>query len=51
MVRPLYEKATNRRGFHLFEGAGHYDVYDKEPYIGEAVDKLDDFSEKHLSTA
>ena len=45
----LFEKATNRQGFHVIEGAGHYDMYDKEPYVDEAVGKLDDFFKQWLS--
>ena len=44
----LFEKANNRQGFHVVEDAGHYDMYDKEPYVGEAVDKLDGFFARYL---
>lgn len=45
----LFEKSSNRRGFHVIEGAGHYDMYDKEPYVTEAVDNLDSFFGRHLN--
>ena len=45
----LFEKAASRKGFHVVEGAGHYDMYDKEPYVGEAVEKLESFYRKHLT--
>ena len=45
----LFEEAGNRQGFHVVEGAGHYDMYDKEPYVGEAVDKLDAFFGEYLA--
>ena len=45
----LFEKSSNRQGFHIVEGAGHYDMYDKEPYVTEAVDNLDSFFGRHLN--
>ena len=39
----LFERANNRRGFHVVQGAGHYDLYDKSPYIDEAIERLDEF--------
>jgi len=45
----LFERANNRHGFHVVEGAGHYDMYDKSPYVDEAVEKLDEFFKQYLS--
>ena len=39
----LFERANNRHGFHVVQGAGHYDMYDKDPYIDEAVGELGRF--------
>jgi hypothetical protein len=39
----LFERADNRHSFHVVQGAGHYDMYDKSPYIAEAVEKLGEF--------
>lgn len=44
----LFERANNRHGFHVVEGAGHYDMYDKSPYVDEAVGKLDGFFKQYL---
>lgn len=44
----LFERANNRHGFHVVEGAGHYDMYDKSPYIDEAVAKLAAFFDEWL---
>jgi hypothetical protein len=44
----LFERANNRHGFHVVEGAGHYDMYDKPPYVDEAVEKLGEFFEQRL---
>lgn len=41
--KTLYERAPNRKGFHVVKGAGHYEMYDKSPYIDEAVDVLAQF--------
>ena len=46
----LFEKAHNRQGFHVIAGAGHYDMYDRQPYLGEAVDHLDGFFRTHLTS-
>ena len=46
----LFEKSSNRQGFHVIEGAGHYDMYDKEPYVSEAVDNLDGFFRRYLTS-
>ncbi|NVJ64755.1 MAG: alpha/beta hydrolase [Flavobacteriaceae bacterium] len=44
----LFAKAINPHGFHVVEGAGHYDMYDKSPFIDEAVGKLDEFFVQYL---
>ncbi|MCQ8781847.1 alpha/beta hydrolase [Mangrovibrevibacter kandeliae] len=44
----LFERANNRHGFHVVEGAGHYDMYDKSPYVEDAVDTLSAFFQQHL---
>ena len=46
----LFERATNRHGFHVVEGAAHYDLYDKAPFIDEAVDRLATFFDQCLSS-
>ena len=45
----LFERANNRHSFHVVQGAGHYDMYDKSPYIDEAVEKLGEFFNQTLS--
>ncbi|ALN75077.1 alpha/beta hydrolase [Aureimonas sp. AU20] len=47
----LFERARNRRGFHVVEGAGHYDLYDKRPFIDEAAEVLAAFFGKTLRDA
>ncbi|MEI4487064.1 alpha/beta hydrolase [Frigidibacter sp. MR17.14] len=44
----LFARAPNPQGFHVVEGAGHYDLYDKSPFIDEAVDALAGFFRAHL---
>lgn len=44
----LFERARNRCGFHAVEGAGHYDLYDRSPYVDEAVDTLAAFLTQYL---
>ncbi|WIB79156.1 alpha/beta hydrolase [Curtobacterium sp. MCPF17_002] len=45
----LWEKAPNAKGFHVVEGAGHYEMYDEPEYVGEAVETLDAFYREHLA--
>lgn len=44
----LFEKAINPHEFHVVEGAGHYDLYDKSPFIDDAVAKLGEFFDQYL---
>lgn len=44
----LFQKAIFPDEFYVVEGAGHYDLYDKSPYIDEAVDKIADFFHRQL---
>jgi hypothetical protein len=43
-----YEAAGEPKELFQIEGATHFDLYDKDPYIGQAVDKMDDFFKKNL---
>lgn len=45
----LHGKAVNSQRFHVVDGAGHYDLYDKSPYIEEAVSELATFFRSTLS--
>ncbi|GGF11806.1 alpha/beta hydrolase [Williamsia phyllosphaerae] len=45
----LWEKAPNAKGFHVVEGAGHYEMYDEPAYVQEAVEVLDTFYKGTLS--
>ena len=44
----LFELARNRQGFVVVEGAGHYDLYDKDAYVDQAVEALAGFYEAQL---
>ncbi|MGF7146725.1 hypothetical protein FHS96_000334 [Sphingomonas zeicaulis] len=46
--KQLYEQARNRRGFVAVEGAGHYDLYDKDEYVDQAVAALAPFFKQQL---
>jgi hypothetical protein len=43
------EKAKEPRGLYLIEGATHIDMYDREKYVGPAVEKLGGFFMQYLS--
>lgn len=47
--KTLFEHAPNRRDFFVVEGAGHYDMYDREPYVSQAVERLVGFYREHLA--
>jgi len=44
----LWEQAVNKRDLFVIEGAGHYDMYDKQPYVDQAVDRLETFYKECL---
>lgn len=44
----LYERAKCEKDLFVVEGATHYDLYDQPGPVGQAVDKLVPFYQKHL---
>ncbi|KJV35703.1 alpha/beta hydrolase [Luteibacter yeojuensis] len=38
--KALWERARNRRDFVVIEGADHYDLYDRQPYVDQAMASL-----------
>ena len=44
-----YELAKDPKELYIIDGAKHFDLYDKEPYVTEAVDKLADFFHTYLT--
>ncbi|WP_420606516.1 alpha/beta hydrolase [Novosphingopyxis sp.] len=47
--KTLFERATNKEDFLIIDGAGHYDLYDKDEYVDQAIERLDGFYKDHLS--
>ncbi|HCX0019412.1 TPA: alpha/beta hydrolase [Staphylococcus aureus] len=43
-----YERALEPKDIHIVEGANHFDMYDKEPFVTEAVEKMNSFYGKYL---
>lgn len=43
-----YKRALDPKDLFIVEGANHFDMYDKEPYVSQAVDKMKDFYNKYL---
>ena len=39
---------ATENGIFVIEGAGHYDMYYKPDYVGQAVERLVPFYQKHL---
>ncbi|MFE5086517.1 alpha/beta hydrolase [Streptomyces mirabilis] len=44
-----FRNARAPKELHWIEGASHVDLYDKEPYVGPAVEKLTDFFRAQLA--
>ena len=44
----MYNNATSDKEFHMVEGAGHFDMYDLEPYVTENVETILDFFGRKL---
>ena len=45
------EKAREPKELFMIEGATHMDLYDKDPYVQTAVEKLSGFFKKHLGAS
>ncbi|HDG9632535.1 TPA: alpha/beta hydrolase [Staphylococcus aureus] len=43
-----YERALEPKDIHIVEGANHFDMYDKEPFVTEAVEKINSFYGQYL---
>lgn len=43
-----YERALDSKDIFIVDGANHFDMYDKEPYVSQAVDRMKDFYSKYL---
>ncbi|HCZ1964583.1 TPA: alpha/beta hydrolase [Staphylococcus aureus] len=43
-----YERALEPKDIHIVEGANHFDMYDKEPFVTEAVEKMHSFYGQYL---
>ena len=51
MTVEAFQRAVGPREMHWIEGASHVDLYDKEQYVGPAVDKLASFFTDSLGKA
>lgn len=49
MSQAAYDADNGPKELYLVDGATHCDMYDKEPYVSEALAKLADFLTKNLS--
>lgn len=43
-----FQKAAGPKTIHWIEGASHVDLYDREQYVGPAVEQLTDFFAEKL---
>lgn len=44
----MYANKKGPKAFHRVKGAGHFDMYDLEPYVSEAIDRIGPFFAEHL---
>ncbi|MGW1501966.1 alpha/beta hydrolase [Streptomyces mirabilis] len=44
-----FQNARAPKELHWIDSASHVDLYDKEPYVGPAVEKLTDFFRAQLA--
>ncbi len=47
MTDEFYENVTEPKEMHVVEEAGHFDLYDIDKYVDEAIQKADTFFKKH----
>jgi hypothetical protein len=48
MAVEVHQRAGGSGELHRVEGASHVDLYDRDPFVGAAVDKLAEFFTAHL---
>ena len=48
--KKLFEQATNKEDMLVIEDAGHYELYDKDEYVNQAIERLNGFYRQHLDT-
>jgi len=49
MDRNVFEIAAEPKEWLLIEGASHMDLYDVDPYVDQAIEKIDDFYKKYVA--
>ncbi|BDD04129.1 alpha/beta hydrolase [Aureibacter tunicatorum] len=49
MTNEFYDKCTNPKELLVVENAGHFDLYDIDEYVDQAINKINDFLNTHLS--
>lgn len=50
-AQALYENCPTEKDYLEIEGAGHFDLYDLDPYVSEAVDAITAFFDEHQTAA
>lgn len=48
MTDEFFNNASEPKEMHVFEGAGHFDLYDIDSYVDPAIDRIEEFLNKHL---
>ncbi|MET8824375.1 alpha/beta hydrolase [Streptomyces sp. NPDC004610] len=49
MAVEAFQQVEGPKELHWIEGASHVDLYDKEPYVSQAVERLTEFYGAHLA--
>lgn len=47
LTKTFFDQASEPKAFVEIEGASHVDLYDRDPYVGQAVTAMDRFFKKH----
>ncbi len=48
MAKALYQSAGGQKSFYELKNARHFDMYDLDPYVSEALDQIKPFLKKNL---
>ena len=48
MAQQLYESAGGKKELYVVEKAGHFDMYDLEPYVSENLEQIEKFLKENL---
>lgn len=48
MTDEFYNNVTEPKAMHVIDNAGHFDLYDIDPFVDQAIEQVDAFFQEHL---